>query len=121
MPADTNSVDAEIAATSAKAKKAAHAAVSTAAETSQRTLNEAIDAAERGIREAAKRVEKAMREGVDSLRSQAGPYRDQASQQFDEAQQYVIERVKERPVTATLAGIGVGLLLGLLLASRSAK
>jgi ElaB/YqjD/DUF883 family membrane-anchored ribosome-binding protein len=37
----------------------------------------------------------------------------------DEAQRYVVERVKERPVTATLAGIGVGLLLGLLLANRS--
>ncbi len=34
-------------------------------------------------------------------------------------QRYVVERVKERPVTATLAGLGVGLLLGLLLANRS--
>src|SRR5580704_3829671 len=107
MPAETNSIDAEIHATSARAKKAAHAAVD---ETGQRTLNEAIDAAERGIREAAKRVEKAMREGVDTLRTQAGPYRDQASHQFDEAHQYLVERVKERPITATLAGLGVGLL-----------
>src|SRR5580704_19293014 len=110
MPAETNSIDAEIHATSARAKKAAHAAVDAAAETGQRTLNEAIDAAERGIREAAKRVEKAMREGVDTLRTQAGPYRDQASHQFDEAHQYLVERVKERPITATLAGLGVGLL-----------
>src|ERR1700744_6136106 len=99
MPASLNSVDEEITATSAKAKKAASAAVSSAAETSQRTLNEAIEAAERGIREAAKRVEKAMREGVDTLRTQAGPYGERATQQFDEAQEYVLERVKERPVT----------------------
>jgi ElaB/YqjD/DUF883 family membrane-anchored ribosome-binding protein len=122
MPATLNSVDDEITTTSAKAKRAANAAVASAAETGQRTLNEAIEAAERGIREAAKRVERAMRDGVETLRTQSGPYRERAGEQFDEAQEYVLARVKERPVTATLAGIGVGLLLGLLLASgRSSK
>ena len=43
---------------------------------------------------------------------------DNAGEQFEVAQRYVVDRVKERPVTATLAGIGVGLLIGLLLAGR---
>jgi ElaB/YqjD/DUF883 family membrane-anchored ribosome-binding protein len=122
MPADAlNSVDDDIAATASKVKKAAKAAVNDAAETGQARLNEAIDAAERGIREAAKRIEKALRDGVVTIRDQAGPYREEAEQRFDEAQKFVVERVKERPLTATLAGLGVGLLLGLLLASRPSK
>jgi ElaB/YqjD/DUF883 family membrane-anchored ribosome-binding protein len=60
-----------------------------------------------------------MRDGVDALRTRAEPYRESASQQMDEAQKYVVERIKERPVVATLTGLGVGLLLGLLMANRS--
>jgi ElaB/YqjD/DUF883 family membrane-anchored ribosome-binding protein len=122
MPADAlNSAADDVGATASKVKKAAKTAVDDAAEAGQARLNEAIDAAERGIREAAKRIERALRDGVGTLREQSGPYREQASQQFDEAQKYVLERVKERPLTATLAGLGVGLLLGLLLASRPSK
>ena len=68
-----------------------------------------------------KRIEKAVREGVETIRTQSEPYRENATQQIDEAQKYVVERIKERPVMATLAGLGVGLLLGLLMASRSDK
>jgi ElaB/YqjD/DUF883 family membrane-anchored ribosome-binding protein len=114
-------VDDEINATSSKVKKAAKAAVDNATEVGQKRLNEAIDLAERNIRDAAKRIEKAVREGVDTLRTQAEPYRENATQQFDEAQKFVVERIKERPVVATLAGVGVGLLVGLLLANRSEK
>jgi ElaB/YqjD/DUF883 family membrane-anchored ribosome-binding protein len=102
-------------------KRAAKAAVADVVERGHEGLNDAIEMAERNIREAAKRIEKAVREGVETVRSQTGPYRESASQHFDEAQKYLVERVKERPLTATLAGLGVGLLLGLLLASRSSN
>jgi ElaB/YqjD/DUF883 family membrane-anchored ribosome-binding protein len=122
MPADTlSSVEDDIAAKTTKVKKAAKAAVASASESSQEKLNEAIDVADKALRDAAKRIEKAVREGVESIRTQSEPYRENASQQFDEAQKYVVERIKERPVVATLAGLGVGLLLGLLMASRSDK
>ena len=122
MPADTfSSVENEVESKTAKARKAAKAAVASAAETGQDKLNEAIDIADRNIRDAAKRIEKAVREGVETIRTQSGPYRENAGQQFEEAQKYVVERIKERPVVATLAGLGVGLLLGLLIASRSDK
>jgi len=122
MPADTVSPAANDAAeAAASAKRAAKAAVANAMDSGQKSLSEALDMAERNINEAAKRIEKALREGVEQLRAQTQPYRDNAGQQFDEAQKYVVERVKERPVTATLAGLGVGLLLGLLLSNRSGK
>jgi ElaB/YqjD/DUF883 family membrane-anchored ribosome-binding protein len=119
MPAETMTDTAAEAA--AAAKRVAKDAVATAVESGQKSFNDALDVAERGLNEAAKRLEKVMREGVDRLRTQTQPYRDNAGQQFDDAQKYVLERVKERPVTATLAGLGVGLLLGLLLANRSSR
>jgi len=64
-------------------------------------------------------AEKVLKESVETLKAQTRAYTDNAGEHFDEAQRYVVERVKERPVTATLAGLGVGLLLGLLLANRS--
>jgi ElaB/YqjD/DUF883 family membrane-anchored ribosome-binding protein len=121
MTAETNSFGDKAAETSAKAKKAAKAAVDTAADTAQARLNEAIDLADRNFREAAKRIEHVMREGVDQFRTRAEPYRESATQQIDEAQKYVVERIKERPVIATLTGLGVGLLLGILMANRSDK
>lgn len=122
MPADTiSSAEDELDARTAKIKKAAKAAVANAADTGQEKLNEAIEVADKAIRDAAKRIDKAVREGVDTIRTQSGPYRENATQQFDEAQKYVVDRIKERPVVATLAGLGVGLLLGLLMANRSDK
>jgi ElaB/YqjD/DUF883 family membrane-anchored ribosome-binding protein len=119
MTVDTNSFDDKAAETSAKVKKAAKAAVDSAADSAQARLNEAIDIADRNFREAARRIEQVMREGVEQFRTRAEPYRENASQQIDEAQKYVVERIKERPLVATLTGLGVGLLLGLLMANRS--
>jgi ElaB/YqjD/DUF883 family membrane-anchored ribosome-binding protein len=119
MPDTLNAIDDELQARTSKVRKAAKAAVANATETGQEKLNEAIDLADRSIRDAAKRIEKAVREGVETIRSQSEPYRESATQQIDEAQKYVVERIKERPVVATLAGLGVGLLLGLLMATRS--
>ena len=69
------------------------------------------------VADAARRAERIVQDGIETLRAQSRVYVDAAGQQFDTAQRYVVERVKERPVTATMAGVGVGLLLGLLLAS----
>jgi ElaB/YqjD/DUF883 family membrane-anchored ribosome-binding protein len=66
-----------------------------------------------------KAVEAAFRDGVEKLREQGKPIAENAGQQLDEAQRYVTERVKDRPVTAVLAGVGVGVVLGLLLSNRS--
>jgi|SRR5215217_370218 len=97
----------------------AKTALKDAAKHAERSFVEVADQARERLSEAATRTEAAVREGLDTLRAQSRAYTDTATQQFDEAQRYVVERVKERPVTATLAGVGVGLLIGLLLAGRS--
>jgi YjbE family integral membrane protein len=83
---------------------------------SKRSFIDATDQAREKLTEAASRTEAAVREGIETLRAQSRAYTDNAGEQFEVAQRYVVDRVKERPVTATLAGIGVGLLIGLLLA-----
>jgi ElaB/YqjD/DUF883 family membrane-anchored ribosome-binding protein len=71
---------------------------------------------ERSLADLAKRAEKAIQEGLADLRLRSRDYADVAGEQFDVAQKYVVDRVQERPVAATLAALGVGVLLGVLLA-----
>jgi len=72
--------------------------------------------AQRSFQEAAKRFEKVVHDGVEQIRAQTRAYADTAGQQVEEAQRYMTERVRERPLTAAAAALGVGVLLGLVLA-----
>ncbi len=81
-------------------------------------LGEAAAVAKANLADAAKRIEASLTQGLETLRAQTRTYTDTAGQSVDEASRYVSERVRERPITATLAGLGVGVLLGLLLAGN---
>jgi ElaB/YqjD/DUF883 family membrane-anchored ribosome-binding protein len=87
-------------------------------DTAQRALKDSLAAAERRLSEAARTAERVIKDSIEAIKAQTQAYSGPASQTVDEAQRFVVERVKERPVTATLAGVGVGFLLGLLLSSR---
>jgi ElaB/YqjD/DUF883 family membrane-anchored ribosome-binding protein len=121
MPTDTLAATpaADDAASVNDAATKAADAVSAATEQGKQTLQEALAHAERTISDAVKAVDGAFRDGIEKLREQSKPITENAGQQFDEAQRYVSEHVKERPMTAVLAGVGVGLVLGLLLSNRS--
>jgi ElaB/YqjD/DUF883 family membrane-anchored ribosome-binding protein len=121
MPTDTLAATpaADDAASVEEAAAKAADAVSAATEQGKQTLQEALAHAERTISDAVKAVEGAFRDGIEKLREQSKPIAENAGQQFDEAQRYVSERVKDRPMTAVLAGVGVGVVLGLLLSNRS--
>ena len=73
---------------------------------------------ERSLAELAKRAEAAIKEGLDELKARSKDYADVAGESFETAQQYVTDRVQERPITSTLAALGVGVLIGFLLAGR---
>lgn len=73
--------------------------------------------AQRSFADAAKRIERAVQDGVEQIRSHTRAYTDNAGEQLDQAQQYVTERVRERPLAATGAALGIGVLIGLLLSS----
>jgi tRNA (adenine57-N1/adenine58-N1)-methyltransferase len=70
----------------------------------------------------ARRVQTAGLRWVDDLDG-AIPEEDQGAahpdeERLDEAQRYVVERVQERPLQSTAIALGVGLVLGMLLAGR---
>jgi ElaB/YqjD/DUF883 family membrane-anchored ribosome-binding protein len=71
---------------------------------------------ERRIRELARRAEEAVRERAQQFRERARDYYDDASENLDVAQRYIVERVQERPLASTFAALGVGVLIGLVLA-----
>jgi ElaB/YqjD/DUF883 family membrane-anchored ribosome-binding protein len=75
-----------------------------------------VDGAKAAVSDYARRAERILQDAIEALRGHSRTYVDAAGRHVGTAQQYVTERVKERPVTATMAGVGVGLLLGLLLA-----
>jgi ElaB/YqjD/DUF883 family membrane-anchored ribosome-binding protein len=84
-----------------------------AAETAKRVNEDA----QRLVADAAKKIEHAVTEGLEQLRAQSRTYADNAGQHLDEASRYMTERVKERPLAATGAALGVGVLIGLLLSA----
>ncbi len=94
------------------AAKDAKAAANSAAE----AAGEIASRAERSFAEAAKKFEKVVAEGVEQIRAQSRTYADTTVEHLDEAQRYVVERVRERPLVAAGAALGVGVLIGLLLA-----
>jgi len=91
------------AADETKAGSAASSAASLSAE------------AQKTFQEASKKFEKVVNEGVEAIRAQTRAHADTAGQQLDEAQRYVTERVKERPLASAGMALGVGVLIGLLL------
>lgn len=89
-----------------------------AAERARRVLKEGLSAAERLFADAAGTADRLIRDGIETLRTGTGGYPRPAAETFDDAQRYLVERIKERPVTAAFAGLGIGVLLGVLLSNR---
>jgi ElaB/YqjD/DUF883 family membrane-anchored ribosome-binding protein len=90
-------------------------------QTARKTARSARDTYEEGKRaipELARTAQKVLAEGVDRLRTQSGDAAEVAGDQIDQAKLYVVDRVQERPFTATLAALGAGFVLGLLFASN---
>jgi ElaB/YqjD/DUF883 family membrane-anchored ribosome-binding protein len=84
----------------------------TGADTKQLTAE-----AQRVFTEARGKIQQAVQDGLEQIRAQSRTYADSAGEQMEQAQQYVTERVRERPLAATGAALGVGVLIGLLLSS----
>jgi ElaB/YqjD/DUF883 family membrane-anchored ribosome-binding protein len=79
--------------------------------------------AEKRLNDLVERAQKTVQEGLDTLRSQtrvyadqAKVYADQAGDQLEVAQKLLTEKVQERPLASTAIALGVGVLIGLLLA-----
>ena len=74
----------------------------------------ARDSVKRDLKNLKEDVGAVGREEADRLRDLAAY--DEASERFDEYQRYLTERVQERPLQSTGIALGVGVIIGLLLA-----
>jgi ElaB/YqjD/DUF883 family membrane-anchored ribosome-binding protein len=74
--------------------------------------------AQKAITDAVKRIEAAVSQSLEQLRAQSRVYADVASEQIDEASRVAAEQIRARPLAATGAALGVGVLIGLLLSSK---
>jgi ElaB/YqjD/DUF883 family membrane-anchored ribosome-binding protein len=74
--------------------------------------------AQRSFAEAARKIEQAVSEGLEQIRAQSRTYADTAGQRVDEAQKYLSERVREKPLVSAGTALGIGVVLGLLLSGR---
>ncbi len=86
------------------------------AKVASKAVSEAAAQVEHRFTDAAKRFEKVVSEGIEQIRAQSQTYADTTVEHLDEAQRYVSQRVREKPLMAAGTALGVGLLLGLLLA-----
>ncbi len=88
-------------------------------------LGRAADHARDLFPEFAKQARELFDEGVERLRTQiregGKDARDAAGDQLDSARLYVVDRVQERPLTITLAALGIGVAIGLLFAGGSRR
>lgn len=77
--------------------------------------------AQRMLADAARQIEAAVQQGLEQLRAQSRVAADAASQQLEDAGEYVSEQVRARPLAATGLALGVGVVIGLLLAQASSQ
>jgi ElaB/YqjD/DUF883 family membrane-anchored ribosome-binding protein len=89
---------------------------STAIDETADRVDKSLDDAEKKINDLTERAQRTINEGLETLRVQARAYADTAGDSIDVAQKYVTEKVQERPLTATFTALGVGVLIGILLA-----
>ena len=81
-------------------------------------LRELAAQADGVMRERAAEVREKARRYYDDARLRGREYYDDAAERFDEYQRYLSERVQERPLQSTGIALGVGVIIGLLLAGR---
>lgn len=74
--------------------------------------------AQKAIADAAKRIEATVQQALEQARAQSRVYADAAGEQIDEASRVASEQIRARPLAATGAALGIGVLIGMLLASK---
>jgi ElaB/YqjD/DUF883 family membrane-anchored ribosome-binding protein len=67
------------------------------------------------------RAGRAAQDAYETIRTQAGPYLDDAGDRWAVAERYLVDRVQKQPLTTTFAALGVGVLVGLILAGGRSR
>jgi len=94
----------------------------------QPALDDAIDAAGSAanatlddLKGRANRAGRAAQDAYENIRTQAQPYLEDAGDRWAVAERYLVDRVQKQPLTTTFAALGVGVLVGLILAGGRSR
>lgn len=80
-----------------------------------------FDATLEDLKEQAGRASRVAQDAYDTIRTRAGPYIDDAGDRWAVAERYLVDRVQKQPLTTTFAALGVGVLVGLILAGGRSR
>jgi ElaB/YqjD/DUF883 family membrane-anchored ribosome-binding protein len=92
-------------------------AVKKGLETGKQKLDDAIDTTREGLH----RAEDAVKKGVETSKQKLNDAIDTTAERVDQAHMFIKDQARERPVALTAAAIGVGLLVGLVLANNGRR
>jgi ElaB/YqjD/DUF883 family membrane-anchored ribosome-binding protein len=98
---------------------ASNSTVQPALDEAQSAVSASTARFEQALDELKDRAGKVAQETISTLKSRAEPYVSDAGERLAVAERYIVERVQKQPLTTTLAVLGVGVLVGLVLASGS--
>ena len=93
----------------------ANSSLNPALDEARSTGDDARSQFEATLNDLARRAERAVNEGLDAVKTRASAYSETAGEGIDTAQRYVTTQVQERPMTTTLAALGIGVIVGFLL------
>ena len=80
-----------------------------------------LDSTLEDIKGQASRAGRAAQDAYDTIRTRAQPYVEDAGDRWAVAERYLVDRVQKQPLTTTFAALGVGVLVGLILAGGRSR
>ena len=96
--------------------------IQSAAAASTAKFEQALDELKERANKVAQETISTLKTRAETFKTQAEPYVSDAGERLAVAERYLVERVQKQPLTTTLAVLGIGVLVGLVLASgRSSR
>ena len=103
------------------AKSTAQPALDDAVQAAGSAASAKLDSTLEDLKGHAGRASRAAHDAYETIRTQASPYLDDAGDRWAVAERYLVDRVQKQPLTTTFAALGVGVLVGLILAGGRSR
>ena len=103
------------------ANSKSHPALEDTVQAAGSAASASLDATLEELKGHAGRASRAAHDAYETFRSGALPYVEDAGDRWAVAERYLVDRVQKQPLTTTFAALGVGVLVGLILAGGRSR
>ncbi len=103
------------------ANSKAHPALEDTVQAAGSAASATLDSTLEELKGHAGRASRVAQDAYETFRSNARPYVDDAGDRWAVAERYLVDRVQKQPLTTTFAVLGVGVLVGLILAGGRSR